>query len=82
MPKPPYRTRGTSSVLDRAEAAFKSATTRPPESVPGPPKVAPIPQAKELVSLRLDQEILEHFREGGPGWQGRINEALRKAAGK
>ncbi|MGC1555727.1 MAG: BrnA antitoxin family protein, partial [Bradyrhizobium sp.] len=22
------------------------------------------------------------FREGGPGWQDRINDALRKAAGK
>jgi uncharacterized protein (DUF4415 family) len=26
--------------------------------------------------------VLEHFREGGPGWQDRINDALRKAAGK
>jgi uncharacterized protein (DUF4415 family) len=26
--------------------------------------------------------VLEHFQEGGAGWQDRINEALRKAAGK
>jgi uncharacterized protein (DUF4415 family) len=26
--------------------------------------------------------VLEWFQEGGPGWQDRINEALRKAAGK
>jgi uncharacterized protein (DUF4415 family) len=26
--------------------------------------------------------VLEHFQEGGPGWQDRINDALRKAAGK
>jgi uncharacterized protein (DUF4415 family) len=26
--------------------------------------------------------VLEHFQEGGPGWQDRINAALRKAAGK
>jgi len=26
--------------------------------------------------------VLEYFREDGPGWQDRINEALRKAAGK
>ena len=32
-------------------------------------------------SLRLDPEVLEHFRKTGPGWQDRINEALRKAAG-
>lgn len=36
---------------------------------------------KSLVSLRLDNEVIERFRAAGPGWQGRINEALRKAAG-
>jgi uncharacterized protein (DUF4415 family) len=36
----------------------------------------------ELVSLRIDQDVLEHFREGGAGGLERINEALRKAAGK
>jgi uncharacterized protein (DUF4415 family) len=41
-----------------------------------------IPNAKELVSLRIDRDVLEHFQEGGPGWQERINEALRKIAGK
>jgi len=34
---------------------------------------------KRQVTLRLDVEVLEGFRETGPGWQGRINEALRKA---
>jgi uncharacterized protein (DUF4415 family) len=33
---------------------------------------------KRLVSLRLDQEVIERFRAGGPGWQSRINAALRK----
>lgn len=37
--------------------------------------------AKQLVSLRIDTAILEAFRATGPGWQSRINEALRKAAG-
>lgn len=36
---------------------------------------------KRLVSLRLDPEVVERFRATGPGWQGRMNEALRKAAG-
>jgi uncharacterized protein (DUF4415 family) len=35
---------------------------------------------KNLVSLRLDPDVIAHFRKGGPGWQSRINEALRKAA--
>ncbi len=36
---------------------------------------------KRQVTLRLDAQVLDRFREGGPGWQTRINEALRKAAG-
>lgn len=62
-----------------AEAAFKTATTKPVEL---PKSAAALPGVKEQVSLRIDQDVLEHFREGGPGWQDRINEALRKAAGK
>ncbi len=36
---------------------------------------------KTLVSLRLDREVVEAFRAGGPGWQVRMNAALRAAAG-
>lgn len=35
---------------------------------------------KELVSLRLDGDVIAHFRAGGDGWQTRINDTLRKAA--
>ena len=35
---------------------------------------------KKPVSLRLDPDVLAHFRASGPGWQSRINAALRKAA--
>ena len=38
--------------------------------------------AKEQVTLRIDQDVLEYFQQDGPGWQDRINAALRKAAGK
>ena len=34
---------------------------------------------KRQVTLRLDQDVVDGFRETGPGWQGRINAALRKA---
>lgn len=37
--------------------------------------------AKEQVSLRIDKDVLDRFRAGGPGWQTRINAALRKAFG-
>jgi len=35
---------------------------------------------KEPVSIRLDADVLDYFRKTGPGWQSRINEALRKVA--
>ncbi len=35
---------------------------------------------KRPVSLRLDPDVLTHFRRGGRGWQSRINAVLRKAA--
>lgn len=62
-----------------ADAAFKVATTKPPEAMPKSPS---LPGTKELVSLRIDRDVLDHFQEAGPGWQDRINEALRKLAGK
>ena len=73
------RTRRPTSSRDAAEAAFKAATTKPAEL---PPRRPTIPNAKVLVSLRIDRAILDHFQEAGPGWQDRINDVLRKAIGK
>lgn len=42
-----------------------------------PKKAAP----KEAVNIRLDPDVLAHFRAGGRGWQSRINGVLRKAVG-
>ncbi len=39
------------------------------------------PAPKVSTTLRLDPEVLDHFRASGPGWQTRINETLRRAAG-
>lgn len=43
----------------------------------GRPRLGP---PKQLVSLRLDTDVLGHFRNTGPGWQSRINSVLRKSA--
>ena len=59
--------------------AFKQATTKPAEA---PPKAPSVPGVKETVSLRIDRDVLDFFQEEGPGWQERMNAALRKAAGK
>ena len=78
---PPNRTRRPVDARDAAEAAFKAVTTKPVEAATAPKSPPPIPNAKELVSLRIDQDVLAHFQDDGPGWQDRINAALRKAAG-
>jgi uncharacterized protein (DUF4415 family) len=41
---------------------------------PGRPRAA---AAKVSTTIRLDPDILDHFRAGGEGWQSRINAALR-----
>ena len=58
-----------------AEAAFKAATTKKPEAPIAKP--AAVPGVKEQVTLRIDQDVLEYFQAEGPGWQDRINAALR-----
>jgi len=79
LPDQPRRPRTLNDARTEAEAAFKKVTRKEPEALP---KKTALPGVKELVSLGIDQDVLEHFREGGPGWQDRINDALRKAAGK
>jgi uncharacterized protein (DUF4415 family) len=39
------------------------------------PQKSPV---KERVGLRLDASVVAHFRQTGAGWQGRINDVLRK----
>lgn len=78
MAETPRRPRTLSDAKTEAEAAFKSLTAK---KAPPLPKQPVIPGVKELVSLRIDRDVLEHFQSDGPGWQDRINVALRKAAG-
>jgi len=33
------------------------------------------------LSIRLSPEVVDHFKATGPGWQARIDEVLKKAAG-
>jgi uncharacterized protein (DUF4415 family) len=75
----PRRPRTLNDARTEAEAAFKQATKKEPQA---PPKKTTLPGVKELISLRIDQDVLEYFQEGGARWQDRINDALRKAAGK
>lgn len=36
---------------------------------------------KVSTTIRLSPEVIAYFKAGGPGWQSRIDEALRKLAG-
>jgi uncharacterized protein (DUF4415 family) len=76
MANPPRR---PANAFDAAEAAFKPAK-KPTVSVP---ETRAVPTGRELVSIRIDRAVLDHFQADGPGWQDRINDTLRNAiAGK
>lgn len=70
----------TPEVFQRAEIRRAGKVVRPASGTltkRGRPKLE---RPKVQVTLRLDQDIVERFRAGGPGWQSRMNEALKKAA--
>jgi uncharacterized protein (DUF4415 family) len=67
----------TGEVFARAAFWHRHGLIRPPQCAHarrGRPRLA---NPKRQITLRLDAEILDRFRETGPGWQGRINAALR-----
>ncbi len=70
----------TDSLFDRAQLSvggvvIREATGTLTRSGVGRPKSA---APKQAVSLRLSPEVLRYFKAGGPGWQTRIDEALKK----
>ncbi|AYM65887.1 BrnA antitoxin family protein [Agrobacterium fabrum] len=67
--------RRPSNPKDAAEALFKPAKKVAALAVERPA----IPNTKELVSLKIDSDVLSYFQADGPGWQDRINDALRAA---
>jgi uncharacterized protein (DUF4415 family) len=36
---------------------------------------------RQQISIRLDPDVIEHYKAAGKGWQSRMNDDLRKAAG-
>lgn len=61
------RAKPARKVAPKVVAAMKRARGRPKLERP-----------KEHVTLRLDAAIVEAFKAEGPGWQGRINDALAR----
>lgn len=72
----------TDAQLGRAELAIGGVVVREATGTLTRAGRPPLGAAtKQQVTLRLDPDVIAKFREGGPGWQGRINAALRAAAG-
>ncbi|MET0172131.1 MAG: BrnA antitoxin family protein [Agrobacterium vaccinii] len=54
-----------------ADVAAFFPKTRGPQKTP----------TKIALSIRLSPEVVEHYKATEPGWQARIEEVLKKAAG-
>jgi uncharacterized protein (DUF4415 family) len=39
--------------------------------------VLAVPPRKKAISIRIDPDVLDYFKNGGPGYQRRINAVLR-----
>ena len=44
----------------------------------GPDEAAPA--SEDHVPVAIDRDLVDRFRAGGPGWEARLNAALRRAA--
>jgi uncharacterized protein (DUF4415 family) len=85
----------TKEMFDHAEIRIGNTVIRPATGVLtkdgirpiGRPTIGDAAGSKAMrsinkqVTLRLDADLIDRFRATGKGWQSRINEALRKAAG-
>jgi uncharacterized protein (DUF4415 family) len=92
VPNPNYTQEDWDEVSDNPELTDEQiAELRPASEVLPPalfeglaskrrrgPQKAP---TKTMISLRLDQRVVDHFKAAGEGWQTRMGEVLKKAAG-
>ena len=62
----------TQEQLEQADLYRGDKLVRPGRPPSGNPKLA--------LKLRIDPDVVAHFRATGPGWQTRINDTLRRAA--
>lgn len=77
---------GLAAMTDEEDAAITRDAMADPDNPPAADLIRrrgrpPLENAKQPVKLRLDPDVIERFKAGGPGWQSRMNEALRRAVG-
>jgi len=64
--------RGMAARPDTAEATSQDQARARPVGRP------PLERKKVQLTVRYDQDVVAAFRAGGPGWQTRMNDALRE----
>lgn len=72
------RNKAINKAMSKVLRDIADGTLKAPKRKGG---LKPDPNAKQLLTLRLDPDVIASFRATGEGWQTRMNEALRKAAG-
>ena len=66
-------------MLARAEVAVGGKVVRPAAGTLTRPRGRPkLANPKQQISVRFDPDVLAAFRKSGPGWQQRMNDALRE----
>jgi uncharacterized protein (DUF4415 family) len=79
----------TQELFERADLYYGDRLIRPGKGGPNPHVAKairrtrgrpPSDNPKRQITLRIDADVIEHFSSAGPGWQTRINAALRRAA--
>ena len=88
-----HKLTGSKTAVDDPDNPFWTAAdfakAKRPEDVLPPEVLKQFPKrrgkqkapTKVPISIRLSRDVLDHFKRGSPGWQSRIDEALRKIAG-
>ena len=66
----------TEEELDAAAAADPDAPVITDEMLRAAALVMPSGEARVPISIRVEREVLEFFKEQGPGYQSRINAVL------
>lgn len=62
--------------IERVKAAVEMAKERAGDIFPRKGRPS---SGKVVVSIRLDPDVVQKFRATGPGWQSRVNAALKAA---
>jgi uncharacterized protein (DUF4415 family) len=74
------RSRTAWQYLDRVtddEIAAAAASDTAPLDVDWSEAVLVVPPRKKAISIRIDPDVLDYFKNEGPGYQRRINAVLR-----